>query len=282
MDFCFIKIKMINLLCTVRNCQKTLKNLGKILVCPSNHSFDISRNGYINLLQPQDKRSLNPGDSEVTVLARHRLLINGQDSLIVKTLVEQIKNFSLPKEAKILDVGCGEGFYLNSIINNFSFLASGLDISTAAIKLAAKSSKKITWVIANADRFLPYPDKEFDIVMSITARKNPSEFKRVLLPQGYLLIVVPAQDDLIELREAIMGKGVLNDPSENIMELFSKDFNFLSSNKVEYKESLNRELLTDVLLTTYRGARHREQERFEQIEKMTLTFSRQIFCFSPK
>ncbi|KAF0248456.1 MAG: 23S rRNA (guanine745-N1)-methyltransferase, partial [bacterium] len=188
---------MIDLLCTVRECRKLLQKIEKTLVCPLGHNFDISRSGYVNLLQPQDRRSLSPGDSQQTVAARYRLLTAGQDNLFVKAIIDTIKGFAFPNTPKILDVGCGEGFYLNSIMKEYQVKASGLDISVAAIDLAARHYQKATWVVANADRFLPYPDKEFDIVMSITARKNPSEFRRVLLPQGYLLIVVHAPDDLV-------------------------------------------------------------------------------------
>lgn len=273
---------MINLLCTVRNCHKALQRAEKIFVCPLGHSFDISSKGYVNLLQPQDKRSLNPGDSKQAVVARHRLLMSGQDNKVADKIVEMIKGFNFENFPKILDVGCGEGFYLNSIMNKYSACASGLDISVEAIDLASRYYKNATWVVANADRFLPYPDKEFNIVMSITARKNPSEFKRVLLPEGYLLIVVPAPDDLIELRESIMEKGILRDRSENTLELFNRDFVFLNLSTVKYQQHLNKDLLNDLLLTTYRGARHREKEKFDKLEEMTITFSRQIFCFRPK
>lgn len=273
---------MINLLCTVRDCRKPLQKLGKTYVCPIGHSFDISRSGYVNLLQPQDRRSLNPGDSQQTVAARYRLLMSGQDNSVVSKLAETIKNFAFPNQPKILDVGCGEGFYLNSLINTLPIKASGLDISLAAIDLASRNYKNATWIIANADRFLPYPDKEFDVVMSITARKNPSEFSRVLSSEGYLLIVVPAPDDLIELREILMGKGVLRDRSEQTLSTFTENFILLHSSTINYQQHLSKNLLADLLLTTYRGARHREQERFDQINEMTVTFSRQIFCFRPK
>jgi 23S rRNA (guanine745-N1)-methyltransferase len=274
---------MINLLCTVRECRKVLQKLEKTFVCPSGHNFDISRSGYVNLLGPQDRRSLKPGDNQQIVNARYRLLMSGQDDCVVREIAETIKNFTFANQPKILDVGCGEGFYLNQVMNTlFSVKASGLDISLAGIDLAARRYKEVTWVIANADRFLPYPDGEFDVIMSITARKNPSEFSRVLSQEGYLLIVVPAPEDLIELREVLMGEGVLQDRAEKTLDIFAKDFVFLHSNIVTYQERVSKDLLADLLLTTYRGARYREQERFGQANEMTVTFSRQIFCFRPK
>jgi hypothetical protein len=57
-------------------------------------------------------------------------------------------------------------------------------------------------LVANADRFLPYADGSFHAVATITARLDAGELHRVLAPDGSLLVVVPAADDLVELREA--------------------------------------------------------------------------------
>ena len=56
------------------------------------------------------------------------------------------------------------------------------------------------WVVANADRLLPYADRSFSVILSITARMNAGEFRRVLRDDGRLLVALPAPEDLIELR----------------------------------------------------------------------------------
>ena len=56
------------LLCTVRDCREQLLREERRMVCPRGHSFDIARRGYVNLLQPQDRRSKKPGDTS----GRHR------------------------------------------------------------------------------------------------------------------------------------------------------------------------------------------------------------------
>ena len=53
----------VRLLCTVRHCRLPLVREERRLVCANRHSFDVARSGYVNLLQPQDKRSKNPGDT---------------------------------------------------------------------------------------------------------------------------------------------------------------------------------------------------------------------------
>src|SRR6266581_4620206 len=62
------------LLCPVRNCRMALAREKRRVLCPRGHSFDIARSGYINLLQPQDRRAKSPGDSAEVVAARRRFL----------------------------------------------------------------------------------------------------------------------------------------------------------------------------------------------------------------
>src|SRR6185436_15269700 len=92
------------------------------------------------------------------------------------------------------------GFYLGSLAQQAGFDAHGVDISIPAIDAAARRYPGCEWIVANADRFLPYGDASFSIVLSITARMNAPEFRRVLRDGGRLLIAIPAPEDLIELR----------------------------------------------------------------------------------
>lgn len=270
----------INLLCSVRNCHLRLEPCGKTFVCPSSHSFDLAKSGYLNLLQPQDRRSLSPGDSQEIVAARHRLMKSRLD----QPFVEDIENFikKNPTITKILDVGCGEGSYLGNLLVLENIIACGLDISLPAIKQAARNYPIAKWIIANGDRLLPFPDNEFDLVMSITARKNPTEFHRVLTNQGFLLVVVPAANDLIELREKVLGEGLFIDRNQQTIRTFTDQFILLESYIIESKIYLDKTMLRDLLTTTYRGARNSEKSRFSETEAMEITFSREFFYFQAK
>ena len=61
------------LLCPVRDCRMALVREERRLICPRGYSFDVARSGYINLLQPQDRRSKQPGDTAAAVAGRRRL-----------------------------------------------------------------------------------------------------------------------------------------------------------------------------------------------------------------
>ncbi len=167
------------LLCPVRDCGQALILEQRRYVCPNRHSFDIARSGYLNLLQPQERRSKQPGDSNAAVAARRRL----HDLGVTAPLLEGIAEFaSIAPQEVILDAGCGDGFYLGGLQSRSKCEAHGIDISIPAIDLAARRYPACQWIVGNADRFIPYSNGAFSLVLSITARMNPPEFQRVLRP----------------------------------------------------------------------------------------------------
>src|SRR5436853_1002746 len=187
------------LLCPVRGCHMALRRVERRVLCPRGHSFDIARSEYINLLQPQERRSKQPGDTVAAVRARRQL----HDLGVTEPMLDAIAEVMAAGPGDIvLDAGCGDGFYLGSLAGQARFDAHGVDISTAAIDAAARRYPRCEWIVANADRFLPYADRSFSIIVSITARMNAAEFRRVMRDDGRLLVALPAPQDLIELRGA--------------------------------------------------------------------------------
>jgi 23S rRNA (guanine745-N1)-methyltransferase len=247
-------------------------------VCANNHSFDIARSGYVNLLQPQDRRSKNPGDTPEAVAARRRFLDRGHADALVEAIVR-----ALPMQAgqTFLDAGCGEGHHTEAFRRPYGVKAWGVDISVPAIELAAKRYRDCEWVVANADRFLPYPDGSFDAIASITARLSVDEFARVLKPDGTLLVAIPGADDLIELREAVQGERVERDRVERTVELFAPRFTLERHERVSNVVRLDRESIEDVLTSTYRGLRRSERERLQAVAAMDVTLARDLLLFRP-
>lgn len=187
------------MICSVRDCGRVLMREDRRLFCERGHSFDVARSGYINLLQPQERRSKNPGDTGEAVAARRRLHDRGVTEPLLRGIAEML---TARAEDVVLDAGCGDGFYLGALAQQSGFDAHGIDISIPAIEAAAKRYPGCEWVVGNADRFVPYADASFSRVMSITARMNAPEFRRVLRDDGRLLVALPATDDLVELRGA--------------------------------------------------------------------------------
>ncbi len=183
----------------------------------------------------------------------------------------------------VLDAGCGEGFYLgtlaqnslaqNSLAQKYGRAAAGVDISVAAIEAAARRYPECTWIVANADRFVPFSDRTFSAVMSITARRNASEFRRVLRNDGRLLIAVPAPDDLIELRGDLRGAG--RDRTAGAIKEFGDHFTLTNQSRVTTTAAVDAATIEDVLHSTYRPLRSRP------IEATSLTFSLDLLLFHP-
>lgn len=255
------------LVCPVRDCHLALEREDRRLVCPRTHSFDIARSGYVNLLQPQDRRSKNPGDPAEVVAARRALHDRKINEPILNAIAEAISPSS---NDAILEAGCGDGYYLSSLANQFGCSAHGVDISTPAIDAAAKRYKNSEWIVANADRFIPYADASFTTVLSIAARMNAPEFRRVMKNDGRLLVAVPAPDDLIELR----GKGRADRVERTIAE-FSQDFEHVAHRRVTTQADLDAAAVENVLLSIYRPMRN------EPATAMRVTFSLDLLTFRP-
>jgi 23S rRNA (guanine745-N1)-methyltransferase len=253
------------LLCPVRNCQFPLIREERRGVCGRGHSFDAARSGYLNLLQPQDRRSSQPGDSSAAVAARRRLHDLGATAPLLRGIGEFLG--ALPEDV-VLDAGCGDGFYLGSLAAQVGFRGHGVDISVPAVDAAARRYPGCEWIVANADRFVPYTDQSFSIVLSITARMNAGEFRRVLREDGRLLVAIPAPEDLVELR------GVGRDRVERTVETFAKEFRLVEQRRVSTTAELDESAVRDVLLSIYRPMQSRP------VEAMRVTFSLDLLLFS--
>jgi 23S rRNA (guanine745-N1)-methyltransferase len=246
----------------------------------------MARSGYVNLLQPQDRRSKQPGDTAEAVDARQRL----HDSGISGPLLEGIAEFVAPTSTDVvLDAGCGDGFYLGNLAQRFGFDAHGVDISSPAIQAAARrfppqrghvagsAGCRTEWIIANADRSIPYADASFSLVLSITARMNSPEFRRVLRPDGRLLVAVASPLDLIELRGAEVNgaEDAGRDRVPRTVENFAREFKLADQRRVTTTAELNEDAVRDVLLSIYRPMRS------QPIRAMRVTFSLDLLLFRP-
>ena len=243
------------LLCTVRGCRLPLAREARRWVCARGHAFDVARSGYTNLLQPNDRRSREPGDSAEAVAARRRLW----SAAAMPPLFESGGH-------SVLDVGCGDGYWLAQVD---APERHGIDISIPAIEAAAKRYPDCQWFVANADRFVPYADASFDLVLSITARMNDAEFRRVLRGRGRLVVAIPAPDDLIELR----GGRPMRDRVERTIAMFPS-FTLLEQKRVTTTAHLDKQGIADVLASSYRGM------KVVEVEEAEVTFSRDVLLFT--
>lgn len=272
-------LRRMTVACTVRGCAAALVRDGRTYRCEAGHAFDVARSGYVNLLQPHDKHSLEPGDSLAAVRARRALLDRGFGDVLKSALVTMLEHANVTSRTRVADLGCGEGTYLASVAARFECEAFGVDISVRAIEAAAKRHPGITWIVANADRRLPFTDRSLDLVLSIDGRRNPAECARVLAPDGTLVVAVPASDDLFELRTAVLGEARAIERAETVLAEFAHDFELAERTVAHDRRRLDADELVLLALATYRCGRTSEKDVLDAIDTLEVTSSHEVLRF---
>lgn len=181
-------------------CGEPLTRETRAYVCPRNHSFDIARQGYVNLLVVQQKHSLAPGDTREQVVSRRAFLEAGFYQPISDALNRAALDVGAAGE--ILDIGCGEGYYSARLAKALGAPLAGLDISKEAVRAASAQYKDALWLCATASH-IPVPDGSVGILTSLFALTLPEEFRRVLRPGGYFFQVLAAEDHLLGLKSIV-------------------------------------------------------------------------------
>ena len=183
-----------------------MEQQGASLQCSNGHSFDVSRQGYVNLLGAQDKRSRDPGDGKAMITARRNFLDGGYYQPIATRLSQLVEPW-LVEGSLVADAGCGEGYYLQQLAENIGATGKplpsmlGFDISKWAMQAAARRFPA-TWLVAS-NRHIPLTDQSTDVVLSLFGFPEYPAFQRILKKTGALLMVNAGPQHLIELREII-------------------------------------------------------------------------------
>ncbi len=181
--------------------------------CVSEHSFDISKFGYINLLPVQNKRSKDPGDSKQMVQWRRDFLNAGYYDEIADKIseisikcIEEVQN---AERARVIDAGCGEGYYLTTLGEKLaddeapeSVELCGLDISKWAVQAATKRDKTIQWLVAS-NIAIPVAEHSVDLIICAFGFPVYEAFAKILKPGGAILLVDTEEQHLIEMRQQL-------------------------------------------------------------------------------
>ncbi|SIN33192.1 putative RNA methyltransferase [Micromonospora cremea] len=179
------------------------------LRCPRRHSFDIARQGYVNLLAG---RAPHAGDSAEMVAARADFLAAGHYDLISAALADAAAlavhqlGTTPPVDAYplVVDAGAGTGRYLGAVLAALpDAVGLALDVSKPALRRAARAHPRAAAALADTWQRLPLADASTSVLLNVFAPRNGAEFHRVLDPAGTLLVVTPAADHLAELVDAL-------------------------------------------------------------------------------
>lgn len=248
---------MVTIICPL--CRHALERGDKIWRCDKGHSFDVAREGYVNLLPVQHKNSRDPGDDPQMVMARREFLQAGH----YQPLRDAVLKLLAPLQAQsILDIGCGEGYYTDVFTQAASEVV-GIDIARPAIRLAAKRYPQITWLVGSG-ALLPIASASIDVVSNMFTQLHVDEMQRVLKPQGHVLVVTPAPDHLWSIRQQLFEEVRAHDPEKFLPE-FEASFELQSQQQVRFPLDLNQQDLQQLLqMTPY--AWKAKQERREGLQ----------------
>lgn len=198
------------------HCHEPLARVDKTLRCPGGHSYDIARQGYVNLL---GRAAPANADTPVMLEARGRFLAAGHYLPIAQAIGELIGS-----ARSIVEVGAGTGWYLAQALD-CAPAAEGLgtDVSPAAAKRIARCHPRAEAIVADTWAGLPIRDGAADLVLCIFAPRNEAEFARILKPGGRLIVVVPRPDHLAELRGRDALLEVAPDKADGLISSLTAD-----------------------------------------------------------
>lgn len=245
------------------NCRQPLSIMDRTVRCPAGHSYDVARQGYLNLVAGRQPTN---ADSAEMITAREAFL--GGDHY--RPLAEAVADRSaaalagLPA-ARILESGAGTGFYLAAVLDRIP-TATGLatDISVPACRRAARAHDRLGAVVADTWAGLPIADHRIDLLLVIFAPRNPAEFARLLTPAGRLIVVTPGPDHLRQLREPLGLLGIEADKQDRLQATMSTQLEHREQHRVQQRLRLTGPELT-ALVAMGPNAHHTDDRIAERV-----------------
>jgi 23S rRNA (guanine745-N1)-methyltransferase len=239
-------------------CSTTLIPEGQGVICEQGHRFDRARQGYLNLLPVQHKKSRDPGDNADMVEARRRFLDMSHYAPLATRLAELAQQ-KAPE--RWVDIGCGEGFYTARLAGALSQSDGyALDISREAVKRASRRAPMVTWLVASMAR-IPLPKASCQLLASVFSPIDWTEATRLLVPDGGILRLGPARDHLLELRQRLYDEVREYDEAKHLQDM-PAELSLAHTESLNFRLMLEtREARADLLSMTPHGWRVNAERR---------------------
>ena len=253
------------------------------------HPFDVARQGYVNLLPVQQKKSKAPGDSQQSIEARKRFLNAGHYQPLNDLICQKMTALLMAKKASLkqknkpinwLDIGCGEGYYTQAMAQTGMDMLIAADISKPAVVELARTSKALgrlwyqgaeeakedgtyaaaIYPLVTSAAHLPLRAHSINGISSIFSPILPAAFNEALSDAGYLIIAKPDIGHLATMREALFD-DVREHDSDKFLDELAPYFQLLETHHVSSKLSLAAEALADLMTMTPYAYRARSEKR---------------------
>jgi 23S rRNA (guanine745-N1)-methyltransferase len=253
------------------HCGEGLGLDGGAAVCVQGHSFDVARQGYLNLL-PGDTRT-GTADTAAMVAARERFLATGHYAPLADAVVDACVRAVGGGKGCVADVGAGTGHYLAAALERLpDRVGVALDISKPALRRAARAHPRIGAVGCDAWRELPLRGAVAAVALSVFAPRDIAELARVLEPGGALVVASPTDRHLAELVAAVGMLTVRERKREGLAGRLGAGFEAVAEASSEWTLELGRDDLA-ALVGMGPSAHHlTEDEIAERVGELTEPF----------
>ena len=239
-------------------CKKQLTKEGSCYRCENRHSFDIAKEGYLNL---NLRNSKNTGDNPEMIKARKNFLEKGYYDFLKNEV-----NALLSEDDSLVDLACGEGYYTKDFIAKDKV---GIDLSKSGLKIASKYDKNTLYILSSIFR-CPLPDQSTDKVITIFAPIAKEEIKRILKKDGSFILVKPDERHLYELKQVLYDEPYLNE----IEDIPIEGMHIERHIHVSDKAVLNNEDLKNLFMMTpyYNTTSPADKLKLEKIDELEVGF----------
>ena len=264
--------------CPACQCTLTLDNC--VWRCDNGHSYDVAKEGYVNLLLAQHKNSKQPGDNKEMVMGRRAFLEQGfyqpLADAISKIFYQYLVTLSNRNEVNFFDAGCGEGYYMSQVSQlcnqtEMQLEFSGLDISKFAVQKAAKKYSAHHFAVASTFQ-LPLESNSQDTVLQIFAPSSELEIHRVLKSNGIWITVNPAANHLYEFKQALYDKPTEHKAEQVTPEGFVLAQQLNLSFVIQLIEPQQRENLLMMTPYYWSATAEKKQKLVDNLQKFTTDF----------